>query len=72
MDSTQIIEKLIIGDLGLYLTTPQLADLMDSMVKDYKNEVVYDFDIGISPENRPIKAYAFMLGTNENDFEDEL
>ena len=42
------------------------------MMKDYENELVYEFSIGLTYEKRPMTAYAFMLGTNEADFADEL
>ena len=44
---------------------------MESMVEDYP-EVVYEFEIGLTYEKRPIKAYAFMLGTSDEEFEEEL
>ena len=45
---------------------------MGSIVADYKEKVVFEFDIGNSYEGRPIKAYAFMLGTTKELFQEEL
>lgn len=55
-----------------YLAAEELHDLLDSIVADYEDEVVYSFSIGDSYEGRPIMAYAFMLGTTKDAFQEEL
>ena len=45
---------------------------MGTIIADYKDEVVFNFDLGDSFEGRPIKAYALMLGTTEELFQKEL
>jgi hypothetical protein len=66
--SSQILEDLILGGLNYYLLAEELENLMGSIVADYKEKVVFEFDIGNSYEGRPIKAYAFMLGTTKELF----
>ena len=53
------------GGLSHYLLAEELDDLMSTIVADYKDKVVFEFNIGDSYEGRPIKAYAFMLGTTK-------
>ena len=68
-DGTNIIDNLVIGSLGIYLSMFELEDLMQSIIADYKQEVVYDFILGESKEGRPINGYAFMLGTDSEHWE---
>ena len=56
------------GGLNHYLFVEELEDLMGTIIADYKDEVVFNFDLGDSFEGRPIKAYALMLGTTEELF----
>ena len=42
------------------------------MMADYKDELIYDMELGKSIEGRPIMAYVFMLGTTKNDFEQDF
>lgn len=65
------MEKLVIGSLGNYLTMEEHGDLMESIVKDY-DDVIYPFSIGKTVENRPIMAYAFMLGTTNDTYANDL
>lgn len=55
-----------------YLGAEELTDLLDSVVGDYGDKVVFPFSIGDSYERRPIMAYAFMLGATKESFEGEL
>ena len=50
----------------------ELEDLLQSMMADYKDELIYDMELGKSIEGRPIMAYVFMLGTTKNDFEQDF
>ena len=53
---------MVVGSLGgVYMTMKEIDDLMQSILKDYKDEIVFDVEIGKSHEGRPIMAYAFML-----------
>lgn len=60
------------GGLNHYLLTEELEDLMSTILADYQDKVVFQFDIGDSFEGRPIKAYAFMLGTTKKLVSREL
>ena len=70
--ASELTDKLLIGSLGPYLTMSELDDLLQSMMADYKDELIYDMELGKSVEGRPIMAYVFMLGTTKNDFEQDF
>ena len=62
----------MIGSMANYLTGEELNDFLASVLADYEEELVFPFSIGDSHEGRPIMAYAFMLGTTKELFQEEL
>ena len=69
---TDLLDDLVIGNLGNYLEAEELNDLLDSIMDTYGNEFVYEFSIGQSAEGRPIRAFAFMTGTTPEFFKSEM
>ena len=51
--------------MGPYLTMDELDDLFQSMLKDYRGELIYEMEIGRTFEDRSMMAYIFMLGSTE-------
>ena len=45
-----MIEDLVIGSMGLYLSMDELQDLLDSVMLDYQDEVVFEIKLGNSRE----------------------
>ena len=60
------------GSLGNYLTLPEIEEIMDAIVADYSNDLVYKYKIGESRENRPIMSYVFMTGSSQDHFLTDL
>ena len=58
--------------MGPYLTMDELDDLFQSMLKDYRGELIYEMEIGRTFEDRSMMAYIFMLGSTESKFENDL
>ena len=52
------------GSLGNYLTLPEIEEIMNAIVADYSNDIVYKYKVGESHEGRTIMSYVFMTGTS--------
>ena len=63
IEKSQVMEKLVMGSLGNYLTLPEIEEIMNAIFTDYSNDLVYKYKVGESHEGRPIMAYVFMKGT---------
>ena len=64
IEKSEVMEKLVMGSLGNYLTLPEIEEIMNAIVADYSNDLVYKYKVGESYEGRTIMSYVFMTGTS--------
>ena len=64
IEKSEVMEKLVMGSLGNYLTLPEIEEVMNAIFTDYSNDLVYKYRVGESGEGRPIMSYVFMKGTS--------
>ena len=72
IEESEVMEKLVIGSLNHFLLLPQLEEVLDAVVADYSDDLVYRYKIGETSEGRSIMAYVFMKGTDHFSFVSDL